>query len=72
MKQIGQPWKADQPIDRWRHHQQLLAEASLRIAAVRNELGGSVKILDDMMSADQESLAFAHEQIVNLSKPSDS
>jgi hypothetical protein len=62
----------DQPIDRWRHHQQLLAETSLRIAAVRNELGGSVKILDDMMSADQESLAFAHEQIVNLSKPSDS
>lgn len=60
----------DQPIDRWRHHLQLLAEASLRIAAVK-ELSGSVKILDDMITADQKSLAFAHEQILNLSKPSD-
>jgi hypothetical protein len=53
----------DQPIDRWRQHQQLLAEASLRIAAVKKELGGSHEILDRMIDLDQESLAFAREQI---------
>ena len=61
----------DQPIDRWRQHQQLLAEASLRIAAVKKELGGSHEILDRMIDLDQESLAFAREQIANLSKPLD-
>lgn len=61
----------DQPIDRWRQHQQLLAEASLRIAAVKKELGGSIDILDRMMTSDQAGLDFAREQIVNLSKPPD-
>lgn len=62
----------DQPIDRWRQHEQLLAEASLRIAAVQKELGGSNEILDRMITADQRSLDFAREQIGNLSKPMDS
>jgi hypothetical protein len=53
----------DQPIDRWRHHEQLFAEAELRIKAVKKELKGSNAFLDTMLGLDQQNLNFIKEQI---------
>jgi nitrite reductase/ring-hydroxylating ferredoxin subunit len=62
----------DQPVDRWRQHELLLAEAAVRIAAVRRELDGGSNIVLDLMSAtDEESLAFTRERIRVLSEKRD-
>jgi hypothetical protein len=57
----------DQSIDRWRQHEQLLAEAALRSEAVRKYTGAH-DLLDTMSVEDEESLRFVREQIRRLSE----
>lgn len=59
---------SDQPIDRWRQHELLLAEAALRIAAVRRVLNETNAFLDFMSRSDEEALRFAREQIRKLTE----
>jgi hypothetical protein len=58
---------SDQRLDRWRHREQLLAEAALRIAAVR-KYAGAHDLLDTMSVGDEEKLRFVREQIRKLSE----